>query len=171
MGLFDFVKDAGASLFGGASEKAAAPKRDLEDVTADKEKSKTLTDLVNKVGMKVEGLSVNFREGRATVSGQAISQTEREKIVVLIGNTRGVAQVDDQMTVAERGAPETPAVSAVPEVKMYTVQRGDTLSGIAKKQYGDAMKYKFLFEANRPMLEDPNKIYPGQVLRIPPLDG
>jgi nucleoid-associated protein YgaU len=52
---------------------------------------------------------------------------------------------------------------------MYTVKSGDTLSAIAKEQYGDAMKYPQIFEANKPMLENPDKIYPGQVLRIPPL--
>ena len=50
----------------------------------------------------------------------------------------------------------------------YTVQKGDTLSKIAKDQYGNANKYQQIFEANKPMLKDPDKIYPGQVLRIPP---
>jgi nucleoid-associated protein YgaU len=50
----------------------------------------------------------------------------------------------------------------------HTVVKGDTLSKIAKAQYGDAMKDPVIFEANRPMIEDPDKIYPGQVLRIPP---
>jgi nucleoid-associated protein YgaU len=77
----------------------------------------------------------------------------------VIGNTQGVARVDDQMTV------ETPE----PEATFYTVERGDTLSAIAKEHYGDATKYPVIFEANRPMLEDPDRIYPGQVLRIPPL--
>ena len=54
-----------------------------------------------------------------------------------------------------------------PQSNMYTVVSGDTLSAIAKKEYGDANKYMKIFEANQPMLSDPNKIYPGQVLRIP----
>ncbi len=57
-----------------------------------------------------------------------------------------------------------------PEAKMHTVVSGDTLSKISKQFYGDPMKYMKIFEANKPMLKDPNKIYPGQVLRIPPLD-
>ena len=69
-------------------------------------------------------------------------------------------EVDDQLEMA----------GAAPEPVFYTVQRGDTLSGIAKEQYGNAMKYPMIFEANRPMLKDPDRIYPGQVLRIPPLD-
>jgi len=54
---------------------------------------------------------------------------------------------------------------------MYTVKSGDSLSKIAKAHYGDAMKYPVIFEANKPQLTDPDKIYPGQVLRIPPLEA
>jgi nucleoid-associated protein YgaU len=81
--------------------------------------------------------------------------------VLTAGNTKGVAQVDDRLVV-EAAEPE-------PEAAMYTVKSGDTLSAIAKAHYGDAMKYPEIFEANKPMLTDPDKIYPGQVLRIPPL--
>jgi nucleoid-associated protein YgaU len=94
----------------------------------------------------------------ATVTGKTKSQADREKVVLAVGNTKGIAQVDDQITV------ETPA----PEATYYTVQRGDTLSKIAREQYGEASKYPAIFEANRPMLKDPDKIYPGQKLRIPP---
>jgi nucleoid-associated protein YgaU len=67
--------------------------------------------------------------------------------------------VDDQMTVRMQTA----------EALLYTVESGDTLSKIAREQYGSAGKYMAIFDANKPMLKDPNKIYPGQVLRIPPL--
>ena len=66
-------------------------------------------------------------------------------------------------------------VAQVEEIKeeamarFHTVMRGDTLSKIAKNFYGDAMKYPLIFEANKPMLSHPDKIYPGQVLRIPPI--
>jgi nucleoid-associated protein YgaU len=56
------------------------------------------------------------------------------------------------------------------QATFYTVQKGDSLSKIAKEHYGDAMKYPAIFEANKPMLADPDKIYPGQVLRLPELD-
>ena len=82
-----------------------------------------------------------------------------KKIILMVGNTQGVGQVDDRLVV---GKPE-------PEAVMYTVRRGDTLSKIAKEHYGDARKYPVIFEANRPMLTHPDKIYPGQMLRIPPL--
>ena len=79
----------------------------------------------------------------------------------MVGNTQGVARVDDRIKVEK----------SEPEATLYTVQAGDSLSKIAKQQYGDAMKYMTIFEANKPMLNDPNKIYPGQVLRVPSLDA
>jgi nucleoid-associated protein YgaU len=160
MGLFDFVKEAGEKLFGKDDDEQQAPVRTMEDALADKAKGEQLFRLVTGMGFGVEDFEVKFREGKATLDGSIASQADREKIVLLVGNTQGVAQVDDRMTVE---APE-------PEAKMHTVVSGDSLSKIAKTYYGDAMKYPVIFEANKPMLKDPNKIYPGQVLRIPPLD-
>ena len=96
---------------------------------------------------------------KAVVSGKAASQAEREKAILAAGNTQGVARVDDRLTVA----------AAEPESQYHRVESGDTLSKIAKQYYGDLSKYPVIFEANQPMLKDPDKIYPGQVLRIPPL--
>ena len=95
-----------------------------------------------------------------TLQGTASSAEQHEKIILAVGNVRGVSQVDDQMTLE----------GDAPDPVFYTVERGDTLSGIAKTHYGNAMKYMVIFEANRPLLDDPDRIYPGQVLRIPPLD-
>jgi len=162
MGLFDFVKDAGAKLFGGGDDDKAPTEvvRTPEMARADKAKGEALTTLVTGMGLDAEDLKVKYLDGKATIEGKAGSQEIREKIVLLIGNTQGVAQVDERMTVEEEK----------PQATMYTVQPGDSLSKIAKAHYGDAMKYTVIFEANTPMLKDPNKIYPGQVLRIPPLD-
>ena len=106
----------------------------------------------------MDGLKVEVEGGKAVVTGTAANQAEREKAVLAAGNTQGVAQVDDRIVVA---APE-------PESKYHKVASGDSLSKIAKEFYGDAMKYPLIFEANQPMLKDPDEIYPGQVLRIPP---
>ena len=95
--------------------------------------------------------------GSVTVAGLAPDQATKEKIVLCCGNVGGVVQVNDLLTVAE------PA----DESRYYTVVRGDTLSAIAKTQYGAANAYMKIFEANKPMLSHPDKIYPGQVLRIP----
>jgi nucleoid-associated protein YgaU len=113
------------------------------------------------MGMKVDDLSIEFNDGVALIRGSATNQEEREKVVLLVGNTKGVSQVNDQMTVQMQTA----------EAVLYTVESGDTLSKIAREQYGSAGKYMAIFDANKPMLKDPNKIYPGQVLRIPPMKG
>ncbi len=167
MGLFDFVKDAGAKIFGGDDKKAApksaaAPADTAEDKRlADRQRAMRLVNTVERLKLGVSGLSIRVDGDTATVSGTASSQAEREKLVLVVGNTAGIARVDDRLEV------ETPE----PEATFYTVKPGDSLSKIAKEHYGNAMKYPVIFEANRPMLENPDKIYPGQVLRIPPLEG
>jgi len=149
MGIFDSVKDAGERLFGGKEARAEAKQ----------ESEEALINQVRQMGLKVDDLSIDFNDGVALIRGSAASQEEREKVVLLVGNTKGVGQVDDQMTVRMQTA----------EALLYTVESGDTLSKIAREQYGSAGKYMAIFDANKPMLKDPNKIYPGQVLRIPPL--
>jgi len=167
MGLFDFVKDAGEKLFGGSGE-AEVQQRGLDDVLADKQQAVQLTSLVGGMGLNVENLRIKLRSGVALVEGVAATMDDREKTVLMVGNTQGVSQVDDRMSVAAAAA-AAPTEAPVSQTVMYTVQSGDSLSKIAKAQYGDAMKYMVIFEANQPMLKDPNKIYPGQVLRIPSL--
>ena len=150
MGLFDFVKNAGDKVFSKDEEKA-----DMNEIRAE-----SLTGHVQGLGLEVKDLGITFVDGLVTVRGTTESQADKEKILLTVGNTYGVAQVDDQLNVV---VPE-------PEAVFYTVVSGDTLGGIAKKHYGNAMKYPVIFEANKPMLSDPDKIYPGQVLRIPALD-
>jgi len=142
MGLFDFFRrDAGKKL-----GSADAPK--AEDIKQE----------VGRLGLDAQGLEVAVNGDTVSLKGQAASQEQREKIVLAAGNVHGVAKVDDQLAVAQ------PAEQS----QFYTVVSGDTLSKIAKQFYKDANKYPAIFEANRPMLKDPDEIYPGQVLRIPP---
>jgi nucleoid-associated protein YgaU len=92
----------------------------------------------------------------------------------VVGNTAGISKVEDKMTVAPPAPAEKAPAEAAPkpvEADYYTVAAGDSLSKIAKNVYGDPMKYPVIFEANKPMLEHPDKIYPGQQLRVPPLEG
>jgi nucleoid-associated protein YgaU len=152
MGLFDFLKESG--------EKMTHSQKDAE-LASERAKAEALTNQVQVLGLKVDELDVHFDDGIVTVKGKTPSQQEREKVVLVLGNTQGVARVDDQLTVE----------IIEPEATLYTVKSGDSLSKIAKAHYGDAMKYPVIFEANQPMLKDPDKIYPGQVLRIPPLEG
>lgn len=160
MGLFDFVKDAGAKLFGD-DEKKAAPARGAESgggTADDQNAEKALRRQIGRTGIEVDDLQVRYRDGKCWVSGKVASQADREKVILVCGNVAAVAQVEDSLEV------ESPE----PEATFYTVVRGDTLSKIAKAHYGDATEYPVIFEANRPMLENPDRIYPGQVLRIPP---
>lgn len=156
MGLFSFLKKAGS---GALKEKEAAAKAEA-DRAAKVYKNGLLADIVTSSGIKVENLVVDLSEDVVTVSGVANSQSDKEKVVLALGNVDGVSAVDDRITVE---ASEPPAV-------FYEVKSGDSLSKISKAHYGDAMKYMEIFEANKPLLKDPNNIYPGQVLRIPNLD-
>ncbi|MBC2844092.1 peptidoglycan-binding protein LysM [Winogradskyella flava] len=165
MGLFSFIKNAGAAVFGigktneedDAEARAATEAKELRlEEAAARNLEETIADLE----LKVEDFSVFIDDDMARVSGQAYDQATKEKIVLIVGNTAGIATVDDQLTVEH----------VEPEAQFYTVVSGDTLGKIAKHYYGNAMKYPEIFEANKPMLTDPDKIYPGQVLRIPNLD-
>jgi nucleoid-associated protein YgaU len=157
MGLLDFVKNAGAKLSG----KEQAEERAAEEAFEELRKGNTLMQHVFAMGLEIEEMKIAYDDGVATIQGTCPSQAEKEKIVLTVGNVAGVARVDDRIVVEK---PE-------PEAVFYTVVSGDTLSKIAREHYGDAMKYPVIFEANRPMLTDPDKIYVGQVLRIPSLDG
>ena len=154
MGLFSFIKNAGARVFGiGKTTEEEA----VEAAT-------NLRNAVETLGFEVADLNISVDDDVATVSGEASNQATREKVVLVIGNTEGIASVDDRMTVAVAEVVE-------PAAQFHTVASGDTLGKIAKTYYGNAMKYPVIFEANKPMLEHPDKIYPGQVLRIPALEA
>jgi len=166
MGLFSFVKEAGAKIFGKEEESAGQPMATAGSPEAaalreklDAARARRLGAEVEKWGLEVEGLEITVEVDRARVRGKVASQEVREKVVLVIGNTAGIGEVDDQLEVAGGAA------------TFYTVVRGDTLSKIAQEHYGKASRYMTIFEANRPMLEHPDRIYPGQVLRIPPPAG
>jgi len=161
MGLFSFIKNAGAKVFGiGKTTEEEALEVAEKAAEIAREKASKLTNAVETLGFEVIDLNIEVSGDSATIWGQADSQATKEKVILVVGNTEGIATVDDRMTV------EVPE----PEAQFHTVVKGDYLSKIAKKYYGDAMKYPIIFEANKPMLSDPDKIYPGQVLRIPALD-
>jgi len=147
MGLISFIKSVGAKLHGASEDKPATPE--------------ILKQEVAKQGLPADKIDVAVSGNTVTVTGKAASTEEAEKIALTVGNSVGVSQVANNITV------EKPAVGA----KMYTVQKGDNLSKIAEAQYGKgkANEYHRIFEANKPMLKSPDLIYPGQVLRIPPL--
>lgn len=161
MGIFDFVASAGAKLLGKDEEAAAAAPTPTIDVN--KVRAVALTRLVKDSKLPVQDLAITVNGDRATVRGTVPDQATREKVVLCCGNAATIASVDDQLTVAQEAA-----AAKEPASQFYTVVSGDTLSKIAKQYYGNANKYQAIFEANRPLLSHPDKIYPGQVLRIPP---
>ena len=152
MGIFSFIKNAGAKVFGIG--------KTTEEESADK--AAKLVEAVNTLGLNVSNLSIEVADETAKVWGEADAQPTKEKVVLVVGNTDGIGSVEDNMTVAE-------AEEEVILAQFHTVEKGDTLGKIAKQFYGNAMKYPEIFEANKPMLSHPDKIYPGQVLRIPAL--
>jgi len=145
MSIFSFVKEAGEKLI------------DLL-TPGNANASEQLKEHIAKVGLGNPNVHASVDGGKVTVTGEVASQEEKEKILLAVGNIAGVGSVDDQIVVTG------PVVVAAVFV---TVKKGDTLSAIAKVQYGDANKYNKIFEANKPLLSHPDKIYPGQVLRIP----
>lgn len=142
MGLLSFLKSAGKSIFGADAAAAEPEKLKAEIAAAGGDPSK--------FEIVVEGDTVKL-------TGAAATQEERERAILAVGNVAGIAAVEDAVTVG----------AAEPESVFHTVEKGDTLSAIARKHYGDANKYQKIFKANTPMLSHPDKIYPGQVLRIP----
>ena len=165
MGMFSFIKEAGEKLFGRgeakAAQEAAAAAPTPENIAAlSKTAGDAIETYIGTMNLKVEALDVTFdaATGTVTVAGVAPDQATKEKVLLCCGNVASVTAVNDMMTVS----------SAEPESQMYTVVSGDNLSKISKQFYGTPNKYTQIFEANKPMLTHPDKIYPGQVLRIPP---
>ena len=154
MGLFSFLKKAGSGILRNDAEANAAKAE-----AAKAKRVELLQSIVESTGLEVENLELELDDDTVTVYGQVDSQSDKEKVVLVLGNVEGIASVDDRISV----------VNPEPEALFYEVKPGDSLSKIAKAHYGDAMKYMMIFEANQPLLKDPNLIYPGQVLRIPPL--
>ncbi|MBK0058997.1 peptidoglycan-binding protein LysM [Pseudomonas sp. S44] len=145
MSLFSFVKEAGEKLIDLLTPGNANAEEQLKKH-------------VESVGLGNPNISATVEGDKVILKGEVASQEEKEKIILAAGNIAGVASVDDQITVTG------PVAQAA---RFVTVKKGYTLSAIAKAEYGDASKYQKIFEANKPLLSHPDKIYPGQVLRIP----
>jgi nucleoid-associated protein YgaU len=141
MGLFDFAFEMGKKLFSREDEAAEKIKQEIESANPG-----------------IEGLDVSFKDGKVNLSGEAASAEALEKAVLMAGNVQGVREVS---AAGVKAPPQTG------KVDYYIIQKGDTLSAIAKKFLGSAANYSKIFEANREVIRDPNLIYPGQKIRIP----
>jgi nucleoid-associated protein YgaU len=145
MGLFDFFKrDKGKEVF-----KANADAN---------QRAEAIRNEIKRLGLPGD-ITVSVEGSKVKIGGNVPDEATRQKLMMIVGNVRHIDSVDDS---ALAGAQQSQ-----PRPRTYEVQSGDTLSAIAKKEYGDPNAYNRIFEANRPMLKDPDEIYPGQMLLIP----
>ncbi len=155
MSLFGFARDIGRRIF-----------------NRDEEAAGKIKEMIEASNPGINNLEVGYDDGLVTLSGACDSAEAMQKCVLMAGNVEGVKGVDGSAIVvtAPAAAPEetiAPEVAAELDVTYYEIKSGDTLSKIAKREYGDAMQYMKIFEANREVIEDPDKIYVGQKIRIP----
>jgi len=146
MSIMDFAKQLGRQVF------------DRDDVAAERIKQHIEISL-----NPIKNLDVQFDDGTVTLCGECMSQPDRDRAVLVAGNIEGVEKVVANELTAPPPKPEEPE----PKSEIYEIQKGDSLSAIAKRYYGDAMAYKRIFEANRAVIENPDRIYPGQKILIP----
>ena len=152
MGLISFIKNAGAKIFKSEEKR-------------EEEKANLISEHIKKFGFDVGKVKVAVDDEKVILTGSVDTLANKNKIIVTAGNIEGISVVEDHLLVT---VPE-PVAPPEPEKQFYTVKMGDYLSKIAREVYGDARKYPIIFEANKPMLKDPDLIYPGQVLVIPPI--
>lgn len=152
MGLLDFLKDAGQDLFKGKDGRQAEAVKDA---------------VAAALGSHVSNLNATFDDGKVTLTGTADSMAAKEKAALVAGNISGVSHVDDNGLTAPAAAPAAAGAPAVGATRYYTIKSGDSLSKVAKEMYGDASQYDKIFQANKEVIGDPDKIYPGQQIRIP----
>lgn len=143
MSLFGFVKDIGNRVF-----------------NKDEDAAEKIREHIIEAGVGIRDFKVFFTAGVVTLEGEVDSKAANEKAVLIAGNVAGVADVLSNLKVAADAPKE-------PEVEFYVIKAGDTLGKIAKRVYGDAMQYPKIFEANKEVIKDPDKIFVGQKIRIP----
>ena len=154
MGLISFIKTAGEKIFGKSEEKK------------EQEKAALVATHIKKFGFDTSDIQITVDNEKVILKGSIDTIENKNKIIVTAGNIEGISTVEDNIVVNHPPVVAPP----LPEKQFYTVKKGDYLSKISKEVYGNANKYNIIFEANKPMLKDPNLIYPGQVLVIPPLE-
>lgn len=157
MGILSFFKGVGEKIF---NKEHEAPANDpAKAAQVEPLRASALLNHVKQLGLAYSKLTIKTKGDTVTLEGEVKSQEDAEKLALAVGNVEGVEAVDNQLVVQQ----------PTPQGQFYTVKSGDTLSAIAKQFYGDPAKYGVIFEANKPMLKDPDLIYPNQTLRIPQL--
>jgi nucleoid-associated protein YgaU len=161
MGLFSFLKEAGKKIFRSNEEEVVANPTVQADVVAANQKA-AIKAYVDSKGLNITNFDFTLDgNGKLTLMGECPTFADYEKVALTAGNIQGIGEVDNQMTIA--------ATEPAAESTYYTVEKGDSLWKIAEKNYSDGSKYPVIFEANQPMIQDADEIYPGQVLRVPAL--
>lgn len=164
MAVYSFQKDAGRKIKE-MGERGAPQSADTSGNQMSKNQGNNLAasekfkELISGYGFPVEDLSITVLEGEIMISGKTQDQETKEKLILLLGNIQGITRITENINV-ER--PEN-------ECKFHTVEKADSLKNISQKMYADPDKVEFILQANQPFLENAEKIYPGQVLRIPEL--
>ena len=161
MGLLTFMKEAGEKLFAKRDAHAAPAPSARDPAAANRAAADAIVAYIKAQELPTIGLTVTFDATSAMVKvvGSVPDQEAKEKVILCCGNVEGVEHVEEEILVE----------TVEPEAEFYTVVKGDNLSKISKMHYGDPNEYMTVFAANKPMLRHPDKIYPGQMLRIPPL--
>ncbi len=153
MDLFGFAKDIGRRLF-----------------NKDEDAAEKIKEHIEASNPGVENLEVKFEDGIVELCGDCKDSAARQKAILMAGNVKGVVDVYASKLNVPEAAPKAEGGGSKQEeekVDFYVIERGDTLSKLAKRYYGNALEYPRIFEANREVIEDPDKIYPGQKIRIP----
>ena len=152
MGFFDFLGTAGKKILG-TDDDAGAIKAEIENSFSK---------------LPVQGLMVEVDGELVSLGGVATDEATKEKAILIAGNVEGISQVnaDQLVTMVQISSDNTREIY---EPLFYTIQKGDTLWGIATNFYKDGNKYPFIVEANLEVIKDADLIYPGQAIRIPEL--
>ncbi|MBE2897612.1 peptidoglycan-binding protein LysM [Pasteurellaceae bacterium TAE3-ERU1] len=145
MGLFDFVSDIGKKLF-----------------SKEEDASKAVTEHISEDNPGVENVNVTVENGVAKIEGQAKDATALEKAILMAGNIAGITKVEADGVTVESGEKVEDADDA-----FYIIQKGDTLWKIAERTYGNGAKYTAIVDANKEVIKDADKIFPGQKIRLP----
>lgn len=158
--FLNFFKTVGEKIFGKKEEAKAVEEAGVDAVSSDvvnSFKANALFNLLHSMNLSISDIGITVEDDKVIVSGNAETQADKEKVTLTLGNVEGIASVENYIEVVE----------AADKARFYEVQKGDYLSKIALEMYGNASRYPEIFEANKPMLTHPDKIYPGQQLRIP----
>ncbi len=144
MGFFDFIKEAGAKILGKGD--------DNDNVKSYLNK--------NSKTMPIENLEVIVDGETVTIKGHAKNAEDRAKAALIAGNIEGVTKVNFEDVTVEDDSIELQDL-------YYEIQKGDTLWKVADIYYKDGSRYPEIVEANLEVIKDADKIYPGQMIRIP----